>query len=272
LEERRANPHYLDEGEGATGIYVAAVHTMRRIAQKTPAMGPAKVLVIGRAEALVPQAANPEAANALLKLLEEPPSDTTLILTSDVPGALLSTIRSRVQDVRVPPLGDAEVCRFLESELEMAHDDARRLAALSAGSIGRALELRGEDYDLVRRDAADLLQAALDGRLSAHLAAAHRFNAFGARGNFVRLLNETSSLLRDLLASSLGAQAAEPTTPGSLADGRRPEPGQLIKTLEAVQEARGLAERNVNPQLIVMNLLRRAGVSDDNLTARLGGQ
>ena len=272
LEDRRANPHYLDESEGATGIYVAAVHIMRRLAHKTPAMGPAKVMVIGRAEALVPQAASPEAANALLKLLEEPPSDTTLILTSDVPGALLSTIRSRVQAVRVPPLGDAEVRGFLESELDMPPDDARHLAALSGGSIGRALELRGEEYDLIRRDAADLLRAALDGRLSARLAAAHRFNAFGARGTFVRLLNETSSQIRDLLASSLGAAATEPPSAGSHPEARQAEPSQLIRALEAVQQAQALAERNVNPQLIVVNFLRRAGSFDGNRTSRHAGQ
>ncbi|NIQ52964.1 MAG: DNA polymerase III subunit delta', partial [Gammaproteobacteria bacterium] len=57
----------------------------RSLASSAPAMGPRKILIIGRAEALVSQAGSPEAANALLKLLEEPPADTTVILTSDVP-------------------------------------------------------------------------------------------------------------------------------------------------------------------------------------------
>ena len=72
-----------------------------------------KVFVIGDAERMVAQEGSDQAANAFLKLLEEPPEDTTIILTSSEPGALLPTIRSRVVAVRVPPLSGAEVSAFL---------------------------------------------------------------------------------------------------------------------------------------------------------------
>ena len=57
--------------------------------------------MIGDAERMVAQEGSDQAANAFLKLLEEPPADTTLILTSSEPGALLPTIRSRSVSVRV---------------------------------------------------------------------------------------------------------------------------------------------------------------------------
>lgn len=272
LADRRKNPYQLDDHEGASGIYLAEVHAMRQLAHKTPAMGPAKVLVIGRAETLVPQAASPEAANALLKLLEEPPADTTIILTTDVPGALLATIRSRLQAIRVAPISDDEVRRCLESELGMTADDARRLAARSGGSIGRALELGGGGHDRLREDALDLVRAALEGQQVAHLAIAHRFPAFGARGSFGRVLGETAGLLRDLLADSLGALPADPEAVASLSRGRRPSPARVISALEAVEEARTLADRNVNPQLIVVHLLSRAGASNGGSSARRGGR
>ena len=63
-----------------------------------------KVFIIGDAEQMVSQEGSDEAANALLKLLEEPPANTTIVLTSSEPGALLPTIRSRVVNVRVAPL------------------------------------------------------------------------------------------------------------------------------------------------------------------------
>lgn len=263
LEERRTNSLYYDEEEGATGIYVAAVQTMRRLAYKAPAMGPVKVFVIGRAEALVPQLGNPEAANALLKLLEEPPADTTLILTSDVPGALLPTIRSRVQAVRVHSLPTRQVVEFLTSQLDVTAAEARRLAAASDGSIGRALALRDEAHESPQEGGLALVRALLDGSPTARLAAAHAHRSFGARGAFGRVLSESGSLLRDLLAVATGADsaAADLELVASLAAGQIPSPQQIISALAAVDEARELAERNVNPQLIVVNFLRRASLT-----------
>ena len=261
LQDRRANPYSLDEEEGATGIYVAAVHTIRRLAQKTPAMGPSKIFVIGRAEALVPQAASPEAANALLKLLEEPPADTVLILTSDVPGALLPTVRSRVQALRVTPLADGDVSDFLEAEFSMSSEAATRLAARSGGSIGRALELNDGEDDRMRTEAIELASAALASRYSAHLAAAHRYPSFGARGNFARLLNQTSQVLRDLLAESMGATPSDREALSALPGGRSANPKVIVEILDALDEAHNLAERNVNPQLIVISILRSGRVS-----------
>lgn len=256
LEERRANLLYFEEEEGATGIYVAAVHTMRELAQKSPAMGPAKVLIIGRAEALTPGLGSPEAANALLKLLEEPPADTTLILTSDVPGALLPTIRSRVQAVRIAPLPDERIARFLAANADIPDAEARRLAGRSGGSIGRALELRDEEQENLRENAGRLVQALLDGRPAAQLAAAHRFRSFGARGAFGRLLGEVQTILRDILADAAGATPSDPQAVAGLVSSSRPQLAHVVRLLDAVDEGRDLADRNVNPQLIIANLTR----------------
>ena len=86
---------------------------LHRSAQMRPAMGKRKVFVVGEAERLVPQASSPEAANALLKVLEEPPPDTYFILTAAEPASLLPTIRSRLVQLRVHRLRASEVARFL---------------------------------------------------------------------------------------------------------------------------------------------------------------
>lgn len=260
LEERRGNPLYVDEEEGATGIYLGAVHTMRRLATTSPAMGPAKVLVIGKAEAMVSQLGSPEAANALLKLLEEPPADTTIILTSDVPGALLPTIRSRVQSVRVTALAETQVAEFLTSHVDLPAAEAKQVAARSGGSIGRALELLGEDRGDFRDSAIDLVRALLDGRSVARLAAAHRFRAFGARGSFSRILTEARSILRDLLADRAGAAPLDPQVIADLRTQFEPDTTPIVQALRRLDRAQDMADRNVNPQLIVVNLLHPAGV------------
>jgi DNA polymerase-3 subunit delta' len=256
LQDRRENSLYVEEEEGPTGIYVAAVHTMRRLAQKSPAMGPAKVLVIGQAEAMTPQLGNLEAANALLKLLEEPPEDTTLILTSDVPGALLPTIRSRVQAVRVAPLATEVAAKFLGVNLDLPESEASRLAAMADGSIGRALELQDDDREDRRKKAITFAQALLDDKLSSRLVVAHGFRSFGARGAFESLIREARALLRDLLAASAGAEnaASDPEAVGKLQGKQPPNPHRIVQALDALDRAQELAERNVNPQLIVANL------------------
>ncbi len=257
LEERRGNPLYVEESEGATGIYIGAVHTMRRLAQKSAALSAAKVLVIGRAEGLVPQMGSHEAANALLKLLEEPPADTTLILTSDVPGALLPTIRSRVQAIRVSPLPIERAAAFLAEKLELTADEATRLARQSGGAIGRALELQESDHEELRESAIALAEALLGTEPQARLASAHRFRPFGARGAFARILSEARTTLRDLLAASAGADADAGRLPASdLAGQRPPDITRIIRGIEALDMAQELVERNVNPQLIVASLQR----------------
>src|SRR4029079_4660165 len=98
---------------GLDGIYVATVRAIVQSASVSPAMAKRKVFVIGDADQMVSQEGSDEAANALLKLLEEPPANTTIILTSSEPGALLTTIQSRVVNVRVPPLATHDLESFL---------------------------------------------------------------------------------------------------------------------------------------------------------------
>lgn len=139
LESRRAQPLRPTLPHGMVGIFLAQVQALLRIANARPAMGRRKVFVIGDAELLVPQEASPEAANALLKLLEEPPADTTLILTASEPDLLLPTIRSRLLPVRVRPLGTESAAEFLVRHGDVEPAAARRAATLAGGAIGRAL-------------------------------------------------------------------------------------------------------------------------------------
>ncbi|UXX83229.1 DNA polymerase III subunit delta' [Roseovarius pelagicus] len=85
---------------------------------------------------------NAQAANALLKMLEEPPARTTLLLISHQPTGLLPTIRSRCRELRLPPL-DAEgmAAALAQAGVDTGTTDAAALAALSGGSVGEAVRL-----------------------------------------------------------------------------------------------------------------------------------
>ncbi len=258
LERRRREPLAPVRGEGSTGIYLAAVQEMRERASRRPAMGPRSIYVVGEAEAMVPQAANPEAANAFLKLLEEPPEDTYVVLTSSRPGALLPTIRSRVLSLPVSPLSDRAAIRdFLTEHAGVDRDEAERAARLSRGSVGRALaQLSPEEREL-RERAAELLGRAVKGDPGDRLEGATRFGASGARGEFSDLLAAAAEILRDVASVVEGQEerAFDPALARRVLDGRTVRTEGILDAQGAVAEARRLARRNVNPQAIVAVLL-----------------
>ncbi len=257
LEERRSEPLAVPGDEGATGIYLAAVEEMRHKASRRPAMGRSQVFVVGDAEAMVPQAASQQAANAFLKLLEEPPEDTWVILTSSRRGALLPTVRSRVLALRVPPLSRDEVETFLREEAGADPEAARAAARRAQGSIGRALrELSDEEADH-RERAESLVRAALSSRPADRWEAAARVSPSGARGGFSETLGAVAELLRDLAAVASGQEdrTFQPDRARRLASEADLSLHGLAGALDRVEEARTEAAGNVNPQALTATLL-----------------
>jgi DNA polymerase-3 subunit delta' len=122
-------------------IVVDDVRTVAEFLRLTPAEGGWRVVVVDGAEAM-----NRNAANAMLKVLEEPPARAILLLVSAAPGRLLPTIRSRCRRLRLSPLSEAETAQLLARYLpDMAAPERRKLAGLAEGSPGRALMLADEE-------------------------------------------------------------------------------------------------------------------------------
>lgn len=108
-----------------------------RFLAMTPAEGGWRFVLVDQAEAM-----RPEAANALLKTLEEPPPRAVLMLTTAAPDRLLPTIRSRCRRLQLAPLGPGEMAALLARlRPELAPGERERLAVMAEGSPGRALEL-----------------------------------------------------------------------------------------------------------------------------------
>jgi DNA polymerase III subunit delta' len=120
-----------------------------------PFEGRRRLVVVDEADALIP-----EAQNALLKTLEEPPSASVFVLITARPDVLLPTVRSRCQRLRFGPLAPADVAGVLIREHGIDATVAHAAAAASDGSIGRALEGSGDEANEARDAAADLLQRA----------------------------------------------------------------------------------------------------------------
>jgi DNA polymerase-3 subunit delta' len=267
LQSRRANRLHLPTYERAPAYFLATIQTLQQIASVRPSMGRRKVIVVGDADLMVPQESSQEAANAFLKLLEEPPAHLTLILTTSKPGALLPTIFSRVLPYRLLPLSQNAVLDFLTEECGIEGEQARDLSSIAAGSIGRAMRLLpGEDGpgSLAKQRAAGraLLVVALSGGPVQRLGAAHEQAPAGARAELAGQLDAFAIWLRDLLAVVSGGEAvdigSEARSLLERAAGRpNLHPLGIADAIQAVAEAREMAYGNVNPQLIVADLLRR---------------
>ncbi len=243
IADRSAAHGLYARPDGSQAIYLYAARLIVQQAVRTPAMARRKVFVVGDAERMVPQLGNQEAANAFLKLLEEPPADTTLILTSSEPGALLPTIRSRVVSLRVPPLTDAAVRVFLAqpAAATAAGNNATidELVLLAHGAPGALIGAENGGIALER--AKKLLDAARRGREGA-LRAAFVQGTSKARGQFSDVLDAMTVLLhersRDAAEKGDGAVAAA-----------------SARAVRYVEEAKRAAEGNVNPQLVSARLL-----------------
>ena len=123
------------------------IRELRRLTEYPPLGGGWRVVLIKPAEALSVQ--NDAAANALLKTLEEPPPQHLLVLTARGEADLLPTIVSRCHKLAFAPLPSALIIRELEKRRALPRSQAALVAALSGGSLGRALALDPEE--LVRQ-------------------------------------------------------------------------------------------------------------------------
>jgi len=248
IAERVANAGLYSPPSGTEGIYVATVRAIVRAASISPAIAKRKVFVIGDAERMVSQEGSDEAANAFLKLLEEPPADTAIVLTSSEPGALLPTVRSRVIAVRMASLPDATVGEFLSNpavkaqlQPETEKTSVAELIDIAGGAPGRLLA------GATLRQATTQAQRILDAATSADAATGYRValtqGVAGARGSFTDALEVLESLLHERVRQAVDSGNE------LLASG-------AAKALQSVERAKEQAERNVNPQLLTTALIR----------------
>ncbi len=175
--ERTANER---TGKLRSEIVVDDVRDLSHFLRLTPSDGGWRIAIVDAADEM-----NRNAANALLKILEEPPDNSVLLVVSHAPGRLLPTIRSRCRKLALKPLPfeqtDALIGEFLP---QLSAEERQALAGLADGSPGRALELAAAGSLDLYRAVAELLGTlpSLDlGRLHA---LADRAARAGAEGDF----------------------------------------------------------------------------------------
>lgn len=174
-----------------------------------PFEGRFRVTIVDQADGL-----ERSAQNALLKILEEPPSSSLFMLVTAWPDLLLPTVRSRCPQLRFRPLDAADVSGILVRQ-GMAEADAVAVAALADGSVTRALEFSESDISGARDVALRVLEAAahtddVKRRMESakELVAKGTGPASAERDQLAVTLRAMSSLLRDVSAIALSADRA----------------------------------------------------------------
>jgi len=126
----------VEGGKTKKSISVEQARDLPEFFSKSPSQAPYRVAIIDAADDL-----NLNAANALLKVLEEPPERGVLLLVAHAPGRLLATIRSRCRRLTFPAMQRAQIARVISSQTDLDAAEADRIADMARGSPGAALAL-----------------------------------------------------------------------------------------------------------------------------------
>ncbi len=113
---------------------------------------------------------NPEAGNAMLKILEEPPEQTLIVLTTPQTSDLLPTIVSRCQHIRFQPIARKRLAQILIEAHGVAPERAQVLAGAAGGSLSRALAMKDADWEQRRNAVIDIFEDLLRGPVARPLA------------------------------------------------------------------------------------------------------
>ncbi|MEW6572842.1 MAG: DNA polymerase III subunit delta' [Bacillota bacterium] len=204
------------------------------------------VVIIDQAEKTTP-----EAQNAFLKTLEDPPGNTVFILISAHPDVLLPTVLSRCSEVRFGRLAPATVAAELAVRHNVAEQEAKVLAALSGGSIGHALELMRSDIAAVKERVLKLaqkpsLREILKDGIHSKREAEEWLEFLGLWYRDLLLYQITGDRGLVVYTDHLG-EIEKATLPVAT----------LLEATGAVEAARKMLRANVNPRLVIEGLFIR---------------
>jgi DNA polymerase-3 subunit delta' len=253
LRNKGADPYHRITIPRANIIKINSVRAVRRESSMSTAGGRRKVFVISDADCM-----GEEAANTLLKTLEEPAGNTMLILTTAHRDTLLPTILSRCQNVRFDRLTEPDIRTALLERKGVDPRQAELVARLADGSYTRALALLTEDVDEWRRDVLAFVRSALANNVSLVIKAVEKVTELKDRELVNRFLVFLLTWFRDALSLMHGGEAINVDQQEDLKSLLAKFPhADLLQAMAHVEKAISLVERNVYIRLVMLNLAIR---------------
>lgn len=242
-----------ESGTERRAVGIDQIRELKREAAYGPYEGPRKVFVVEDAEAM-----RAEAANSLLKIVEEPPAGIVIILISESTTALLPTLVSRSQFVRFSFVPAPEIARALTERAGVPADRAAFLAAISGGRVGDALAAAaaGEAPFDRRAEVLRTLEVVERGDAVQRLDAAEAVAK--QKDEIERWLDIALLWVRDVVVWQETQDAAQLANVDARAEvvawASRTSPAGLRRTAAAIEEAKANLRRNLNPRLVLETL------------------
>ena len=257
LAKKALDPYFPILLPHARDILIGQIRILTNQASRMPFQSSRKVFVIAHADRM-----NINAQNAFLKVLEEPPLDTHLILTSEREGVMLETIHSRCQHVVFQPLSEADIEEGLRARYFEPEEAIPLISRLAGGSLRRALELSGMDWNALQSMVVD------------YMANCARLDPMALEDDYVKLLSDDFSglsvtlctlqlFLRDVAFLKAARQAQKDPKSLMVLQGMRKRAEDLLNVfpeadlenaVQAVQAARDYLERGYTPNSVLTAL------------------
>ncbi|HEX7899214.1 MAG TPA: AAA family ATPase [Planctomycetota bacterium] len=244
-----ATPILIQRREDKQDVILDQIHELTRELSMTSAKP--RVIVIDDAHRM-----SEEAQNAILKTLEEPPANTTIILVTHVPDKLLGTIRSRCQTLFFHPLADAEIEGIARSKHRLDGDRAKIATLLARGSIG-ALSGLIDTLDEIISAARDLQERSVTGELNKLIEALGKIkDNEEARARAKRDLGLVAQALREVLLARTGYKPVL-ATPTFLQKLSKLDEDAILERIETLIDHARMIDLNANVGLCVEDALLR---------------
>ena len=210
-----------------------------------PFEGRYRVLILDGADQM-----RQEAANCLLKTLEEPPSKSILILVSARPYLLLGTIRSRARMLQLGPIAGDVIENYLVVHEGRSPEDARMAVVLSNGSLGAALAFDADRNREIRQTALRFVSLLLRRGKFAQ-ASALAAGIAKDKDTFQAWVELTDTLLQDVYYAQMApARMSQPDIAGELAGlAQSTSHAAVVAAIEAVKQLKAALQQNANRQL-----------------------
>lgn len=240
---------YAPEGQF---IKIDQMREFSREAFFRPFEGRTRVFILEQAERLTT-----EAANSILKTIEEPPETSTIVMVSEKPNDLLSTIRSRAQLYQFAPLPPDVIESWLAARKDYSPQDRALLASISGGALGKALQIDVEEYKQIRQELTGLLEScAVDFAYHKVAGIVERITSRkeSEKAQFELRLEVLWGLLHDLF--HLGVDETSIIRNSDIKDrlgglSRRLSFSQVVSSTELLDQIELGAKRNLNKSLMV---------------------
>lgn len=219
-------------------VLVDAVRDLESEANYRPFEAQARFFIVDEADRM-----NDNAANALLKTLEEPPLTSYIFLITSRPDSLLPTIRSRCQTLRFAPVSTQEIEDYLINERAMQHHEAALAARLAGGSIGRAVHLNIEQFRAARQRMFDVVHHAIaTGDRTSMLKIGEELNDTKNKDSFPENLDILESLIHDVWSVAVSGESSRVVNTDLQNDiqklAEQAVPSRLTEWLRLIEEMR----------------------------------